>query len=89
MAHEFKHPILGQEAICPDGLGRVVAFRDEFPFQWIKVSTYLGDPSCDWDPENVELIDPRRGKADLKDITIRVEGIEFELKEYMQKILRG
>jgi len=55
----FKHPILGQEAICPDGLGRVVDFRDEFPHAWIKVNTYVNDRQCQWSPENVELIDPR------------------------------
>ena len=60
MAHEFKHPILGQEAICPDGLGRVVEFKDEFPHQWIKVSTYVNDRQRQWAPTNVELIDPRR-----------------------------
>lgn len=59
MAHEFKHPILGQEAICPDGLGRVVEFKDEFPHQWIKVSTYVNDRQCQWALTNVELIDPR------------------------------
>lgn len=61
MAHEFKHPILGQEAICPDGLGRVVEFRDEFPHQWIRVSSYINDRKCQWAPTNVELIDPRKG----------------------------
>jgi len=58
MAHEFEHPIIGQEAICPDGLGRVIAFQDAFPFQWIKVSTYVNDRQCEWAPHNVELIDP-------------------------------
>jgi hypothetical protein len=52
-------PILGQEAICPDGLGRVVDFRDDFPVRWVQVSTYVNDRSCKWDPDNVELIDPR------------------------------
>ena len=59
---EFQHPIIGQEAICPDGLGRVIAFRDEFPFQSITVSTYVKDRQCEWSPGNVELIDPRHGK---------------------------
>jgi len=56
MAHEFKHPVIGQEAVCPDGLGRVVAFMDSFPFQWIQVRTYVGDRSCQWDPCNVKLV---------------------------------
>jgi len=56
MAHSFTHPVIGQEAICPDGLGRVVGFRDEFPHQWVKVATYVNDRQCEWDPRNVELI---------------------------------
>lgn len=55
----FVRPILGQEAICPDGLGRVVAFCEEFPHRWIQVSTYVSDRGCKWDPDNVELLDPR------------------------------
>lgn len=58
MVQEFKHPIIGQEAICPDGLGRVIAFKDEFPHQWIQVSTYVHDHQCQWAPNNVKLIDP-------------------------------
>lgn len=56
MAHGFEHPILGQEAICPDGLGRVIAFKDELPHQWIQVSTYVKDRACKWDPCNVTLL---------------------------------
>lgn len=52
-------PIIGQEAICPDGLGRVVAYSDRFPYLWIKVDTYVGNRGCEWSPHNVELIDPR------------------------------
>lgn len=54
--HKFKHPIIGQEAICPDGLGRVVSFEDNFPNQYIEVSTYIKDRQCKWDPKNVTLI---------------------------------
>lgn len=56
MAHGLTPPILGQEAICPDGMGRVIGFGNEFPDQWIKVSTYVNDRQCKWDPRNVELI---------------------------------
>ena len=56
MAHEFKHPVIGQEAICPDGLGRVSDFKDEFPIQWIQVSTYYKNRDCHWAPYNVKLI---------------------------------
>lgn len=58
MAQDFEHPIIGQEAICPDGLGRVIAFLDTFPHQWIKVSTYVNDRQCNWAPSNVTLINP-------------------------------
>lgn len=56
MPHEFTHPILGQEAICPDGLGRVKAFKDDFPHQWIQVATYVNNRECKWDYRNVQLL---------------------------------
>ncbi len=40
----------------PDGLGRVIAFKDKFPEQWIQVGTYIGDRSCKWSPDNVCLV---------------------------------
>jgi hypothetical protein len=58
-AGKSKSPILGQEAICPDGLGRVVAFEDNFPEQWIQVDTYVDNRGCKWAPYNVTLIDPK------------------------------
>ena len=52
--------ILGQEAICPDGLGRVCNFKEKRNgVEWIQVETYFKDRSCCWDVKNVELIDPR------------------------------
>jgi len=56
MAHDFKHPVIGQEAVCPDGLGRVVAFKDDFPIQWIQIKTYVKNRGYKWAPHNVELI---------------------------------
>lgn len=56
----MKIPIIGQEAICPDGLGRVVAYGDVLPSPWIQVNTYFNNRGCKWAPENVELIDPRK-----------------------------
>jgi len=53
----FQHPVIGQEAICPDGLGRVIAYRDRFPDCWIQISTYVNDLSCQWAPENVQLVE--------------------------------
>jgi len=53
----FWHPIIGQEAICPDGLGRVSAYKDDFPDQWIQVETYLNSRGCKWSPENVRLVE--------------------------------
>ncbi len=52
----FQHPIIGQEAICPDGMGRVIAFNDDFPEQWIQIQTYVSDRSCKWAPHNVEYV---------------------------------
>jgi hypothetical protein len=50
-------PIIGQEAICPKGLGRVIDFNEVFPHQWIQVQTYVKDSSCKWEWANVELIE--------------------------------
>lgn len=52
----FGHPVIGQEAICPDGLGRVSDYLDQFPFQWIQVETYINNRGCKWDPNNVQLV---------------------------------
>lgn len=58
---EIGKPIIGQEAICPDGLGRVVNYRYcKGEVSWITVSTYVNDRKCEWDMKNVELIDPRK-----------------------------
>lgn len=48
-------PIIGQEAICPDGLGRVVEFSRNFP-EWIQVVTYVKNRECKWAPDNVKLV---------------------------------
>jgi hypothetical protein len=52
----FPKIILGQEAVCPDGLGRVIAFSDKFPSIWIQVDTYVNSRACKWAPENVKLV---------------------------------
>jgi hypothetical protein len=49
-------PILGQEAICPDGLGRVTDFSFDMPKTFIEVASYVNNRSCKWDPRNVTLI---------------------------------
>ena len=54
----FPAIILGQEAICPDGLGRVADYNDQFPDRWIQVDTYVKNRGCRWDVENVTLISP-------------------------------
>ena len=53
---EFNHPVIGQEAVCPDGLGRVVAYRDEFPHQWVQIDTYINNRGCQGAPHNVQLV---------------------------------
>ncbi len=61
MAANKQKVILGQEAICPHGLGRVLAFELwNGKVQNIQVQTYVHDHSCMWSADNVELIDPRR-----------------------------
>jgi len=52
-----KKIILGQEAICPDGLGRVIAFDNKFPENWIQISTYVNDRQCKWSRCNVRLVE--------------------------------
>lgn len=49
-------PILGQEAVCPDGLGRVVEISEAFPHEFIRVDTYVNNRSCEWAPHNVQLV---------------------------------
>jgi hypothetical protein len=57
-------PIIGQEALCPDGLGRVEAYRFECPDNYIQVQTYFYNRSCRWSPDNVQLV-----KIDLQVVT--------------------
>ena len=57
--------IIGQEAICPDGLGRVIDVGIG-SYEFIEISTYINDRSCKWGKNNVELIDPRNLKEKNK-----------------------
>ena len=67
-AHNTLNVIIGQEAICPDGLGRVAAVGPvnycggKTEYSWIEVETYYHNRSCHWSPYNVELINPRKAK---------------------------
>lgn len=54
--NNFKHPIIGQKAVCPDGLGMVTAFKDKFPEQWIEVTTFVGNFVKRYSPNNVRLV---------------------------------
>lgn len=55
----LKQIYLGQECICPDGLGRVVRYSTrKNEFDSIVVETYVRNRSCAWDARNVTLIDP-------------------------------
>lgn len=52
-----SHIIIGQEAICPEGLGRVQDYdRDHSPPWWVVVETYIANRGCRWDYHNVELL---------------------------------
>ncbi len=55
--------IIGQEAICPDGLGRVLEYDFDPPNNWIRIDTYYNNRSCKWDLANVELINPRNNSG--------------------------
>lgn len=48
--------IIGQEAVCPDGLGRVSHYSFAYPDNYIQVETYFNNRDCKWDPINVTLI---------------------------------
>lgn len=54
----YPHPIIGQEAICPDGLGIVIAYNSASPESWVQVKTYVNNRECKWDYTHVTLIDP-------------------------------
>lgn len=56
MTFTFKHPVIGQEAVVAYGLGRVTGYRDEFPFQHIKVQTYIDKIEREYSPHNVALV---------------------------------
>jgi len=57
-------PIIGQEAVCPDGLGRVIGFGSEGCSHWICVETYINDSCCHWDYHNVKLVEIKYQKED-------------------------
>lgn len=45
--------VIGQEAVCPDGLGRVADKND----YRIRVDTYIKNRGCWWAYGNVELVE--------------------------------
>jgi len=49
-------PIIGQEAVCPDGLGRVVAYLIDSIGGWIQVATYVNNREYKWDVNSVQLV---------------------------------
>ncbi len=55
---EYDEPIIGQEAVCPNGLGRVIDFKLGHVNSFIRVRTYVDNRSCEWAPHNVKLISP-------------------------------
>ena len=60
----MKQPIIGQEAVCPDGLGRVSGYSFRCPDNYIQVKTYLYNRSCKWSPDNVKLIELNYAEKD-------------------------
>jgi len=59
-AHSDEYPIIGQECICPDGLGRVMSFdfniKDNYFQNYIQVQTYINSRDCQWRVSDVTLI---------------------------------
>jgi hypothetical protein len=53
---QHTKPILGQEAVCAYGLGRVMAFHDDFPNSFIEVITYVDGISRQYSPDDVKLV---------------------------------
>ncbi len=51
---DFIKPIIGQEAVCPDGLGRVEDFSIDL--YWIEVRTYIDNIKTRWDYKNITLV---------------------------------
>jgi len=80
----FTAPVLGQEAICPDGLGRVIAYDNKFPKQWIQIRTYVNDRSCKWSFEKITLI---KLKSDADEELLReAVAVIVKLKEYHTRV---
>lgn len=71
--------IIGQEAICPDGLGRVAAFNLTMPHNWIQVNTYFNNRGCKWGSENVKLINPQKLYCERELLGKLSEALKFVL----------
>ena len=54
---------IGQEAICPDGLGRISKVECSICNTIIiTVETYINNRSCCWDSSNIELVKIKKEK---------------------------
>lgn len=76
--------IIGQEAICPDGLGRVLGFEMDEKLNFIQVITvraYSGQTVARWNRKVVELIDPRGGNLNVEEITKTVGDVSITEKK--------
>jgi len=57
LKNEVDKPIIGQEAVCPDGLGRVTHYTyNAYRIETIRVETYFNNRECEWDAGNVQLV---------------------------------
>jgi hypothetical protein len=82
--------VIGQEAICPDGLGRVSGFCDQYPEQWIEVSTYYNNSMCHWSPSNVQLIPlPTAETSRHKDYRANLVRRLVGCAEFRDEVLNG
>ena len=48
--------IIGQEAVCPHGLGRVVKSNYNCGYPSITIKTYINNKECKWPPDKVKLV---------------------------------
>lgn len=53
----YSNLIIGQEAVCPDGLGRIIWHETTYTGQTIQIQTYINDRSCKWDYTNVRIVE--------------------------------
>lgn len=82
MSHEFQHPVIGQQVVVYPGsyhafLGIVTEWRDEFPYQHVRVRHPVTGSESDYAPHNVQIeVAPTGAGVDiLKALTAAKHGL--------------